>query len=319
VRGAIALGHWVTAATRAIGRDRAHYDVTCAIGTAGWGHDLVRAHAVVRAEQRRWPERGGRTMRAAQARATLAPVLRPQVAVERSIQRLQFRPGHFDRALAVTDEVAEDLVDVLGVDPERIDIIPCLIDYEKFAAVADGGASEGGNARPLLFVGNDFARKGLESCIRALPGIRDNLRLLVVGGDDADPYRRLAGDLGVAHRVDFAGATSTPERYYAQASVLLAPTAEDVWGMALVEAMAAGLPVVASRAAGAGPFVADAGAGIVVDVGDVRGLVGAIDRIFDDPAAAAAMGAAGRRAAGAFHRSSTDALVRAFERHAQDN
>jgi UDP-glucose:(heptosyl)LPS alpha-1,3-glucosyltransferase len=243
----------------------------------------------------------------------LAPALRPHIAVERSIQRLQFRPGRFTRALAVTDEVAEDLVQVLHLDPARIEVIPCLIDYEKFAAAPDTARVDESSAHALLFIGNDFARKGLASAIRALPELRTDLRLVVVGGDDPAPFRRLAVELGVADRVEFAGATTTPERFYEQATVLLAPTTEDVWGMALVEAMAAGVPTIASSAAGAGPLVEQAGAGIVIDVADIAGLVRAIERIVDDPLTAAAMGDAGRRTAAAFHRSATNALIRAFE------
>jgi UDP-glucose:(heptosyl)LPS alpha-1,3-glucosyltransferase len=314
VRGAAALARWAGAASRAIRRDRAQYDIACVIGSAGWEHDLVRVHAVIRAEQQRWPERGGRDARAARTRATLAPLLRPHVAVERSIQRLQFRPGRYTQALAVTDEVAEDLVQVLHVDPTRIEVIACLIDYEKFAAVSDTPrVDDAASTQSLLFIGNDFARKGLGPAIRALPAVRGDLRLVVVGGDDTAPFRRLAAELGVADRVEFAGATKTPERFYEHATVLLAPTTEDVWGMALVEAMAAGVPVIASSAAGAAPFVERAGAGIVVDVADSAALVRAIERIVDDPATAAAMGRCGRRAAATFHRSATSALIRAFE------
>jgi glycosyltransferase involved in cell wall biosynthesis len=313
LRGAVALGRWAGAASGAIRRDRPQYDIVCVVGSAGWEHDLVRVHAVIRAEQHRWPERGGRDARAARARAALAPVLRPHIAVERSIQRLQFRPGRFTQALAVTDEVAEDLVQVLHVDSARIEVIPCLIDYEKFAAVPDRARIDEGSPQTLLFIGNDFARKGLASAIRALPELRSDLRLVVVGGDDPAPFRRLAVELGVADRVEFAGATTTPERFYAHATALLAPTTEDVWGMALVEAMTAGVPVIASSAAGAGPLVEQAGAGILIDVADIAGLVRAIERIVDDPVAAAAMGDAGRRTAAAFQQSATNALARAFE------
>jgi glycosyltransferase involved in cell wall biosynthesis len=320
VGGAAALGQWAWEAHRAIRRNRSGHDVVCAVGTATWEHDLVRVHAVVRAEQKRWPERGGRGVRAARMRAALAPALRPHVGVERAIQRAQFRRGLATGALAVTDEVADDLVGLLNVDSRHIEVIPCLIDHEKFAAVArHPGTSEGtAAASRLLFIGNDFSRKGLASAIRAMPLVAGHLRLVVVGGDDPGPYRQLASNLGVAERIEFVGSTATPERFYERAAMLLAPTSEDVWGMALVEAMAAGVPVIASRAAGAAPFVERAGAGIVVDLDDdSRSLARAVTRVVEDRPAAAAMSDAGRSAAAAYHRSACAALIRAFESRAR--
>jgi glycosyltransferase involved in cell wall biosynthesis len=308
---ALALGRWARDATRAIRRDRRRGDVVCAIGTAAWEHDLVRVHAVIRSEQQRWPLRGGTRFRAARTRAAVAPLVRPQVAVERAIQRLQFGPSRHASALAVTQEVADDLVRDLQVDPSRIEVIPCLIDYERFAAVADRAPEDA--SRNLLFLGNDFGRKGLAPAIRALTELPAQLRLVVVGGGDPVPYRRLATDLGVVDRVDFMGATTKPEQFFADAVALVAPTAEDVWGMALIEAMAAGVPVISSGVAGAGPFVEQAGAGIVLEGTDPRSVARAIERVAGDPAQAAAMGAAGRRAAADLHRSSVAAIVRAFE------
>jgi glycosyltransferase involved in cell wall biosynthesis len=316
IGSAFALGRWARDASRTVRRDRQPGVVVCAIGTAAWEHDLVRVHAVVRAEQQRWPLRGGTRFRAARARAAVAPLVRPQVAVERAIQRLQFRPRSYSGALAVTQEVADDLVGDLHVDPARIEVIRYLIDHEQFAAVAPRAPENA--SRNLLFLGNDFGRKGLEPAIRALAEIRAPLRLVVVGGGDSARYRRLAGHLGVLDRVDFMGATATPERYLEDALALVAPTAEDVWGMALIEAMAAGVPVVASRVAGASAFVKRAGAGIVIDGTDPRSLARAVERVADDAALAASMGAAGRRAAASQHRSSVDALVRAFERRVSE-
>jgi len=314
VGGAIALGRWAGAASRAISRDRARYDVVCAVGTAEWEHDLVRVHAVIRAEQRRWPTRGGRRFRAARSRAALAPLLRPQIAVERAIQRRQFQPTRFRRALAVTQEVADDLTDQFGTDPSLIDVIPCLIDYDRFAAVTKGREELAiSPRRELLFVGNDFGRKGLAVAIDALNELAPDVQLVVVGGDDPEPFRRQAAKLGLLERVDFKGATTSPETFFADAAALVLPTTEDVWGMVLVEAMAAGVPVIASSSAGANEFVKDSRAGIVTDDLDPRTLARAVEQVLVDPSRAAAMGAAGRRAAAAFNRASIDGLVRAFE------
>jgi len=87
----VATARWARDAADAVRRERASYDVVCTVGTATWEQDLLRVHAVIRAEQARWPARGGRDYRFARARALVSPVLRPQIAAERAIQRLQLR------------------------------------------------------------------------------------------------------------------------------------------------------------------------------------------------------------------------------------
>lgn len=310
---AVDAWRWARAANHALAGDRTAYDVVCAVGTAGWVHDLVRVHAVIRAEQQRWPVRGGREFRAARPRAALAPMLRPQIAVERTIQRLQFRPGRFVRALAVTDEVAHDLVEQFGADPSRIDVVPCLIDYARFAAVPQRSEALVNGDHAFVFIGNDFERKGLSIAIRALTDLPSNVHLIVVGGDDPAPFRKLATELNVGSRVAFEGASPAPERFYLGATALVSPSAEDVWGMALIEAMAAGVPVISSSSAGAASLVADSQAGIVLDELSPRALARAIEQIVDDPAQAAQMGADGRRAAADFHHATVRRLVEAFE------
>ena len=83
-------------------------------------------------------------------------------------------------------------------------------------------------------------------------------------------------------RVDFAGGTDEPERFLEKADVLVLPTREDVWGMAIIEALAVGVPVVTTEAAGASDAVRHSDAGIVVRAGDADALRGAIERLLAD-------------------------------------
>ena len=115
----------------------------------------------------------------------------------------------------------------------------------------------------------------------------------------------------------FAGPSNAPEQWLADALALVLPTSEDVWGMVLHEAMAAGVPVITSAAAGAGPLIADAGAGIVVPSDDPRDVAAAVESLLQSPDRAAETGARGRVLAERLNRTGEVAIVRAFERQAR--
>src|SRR5207249_7854955 len=94
------------------------------------------------------------------------------------------------------------------------------------------------------------------TAIRALAQLTDSrARLLVVGRDDTAPYRRLAGELGVAGRVAWLGARPDIERWYAAADALALPTRYEPFGNVHLEALASGLPAVTSLVAGGAEIV----------------------------------------------------------------
>jgi len=298
---ALTYGRLAAAATTTLRRERDHFDIIDVAGTTAWEHDVLRVHAVTAAEQRRWPARGGRTFAAAGLRAQIAPIRYPKIAVARSIERLQYRPGRFALALAVTDEVRRDLLEVHGVPEDRIEVQSNPVDIQSFRAARRGSLREvigiGGEVPLALFVGHGFQRKGLSDAIAALAGLDDKTHLAVVGGGDPEPYSRLALELGTRHRVHFVGATQTPEAYFRDADLFLLPTHEDVWANTVVEAMAAGLPVVTTDAAGASSLVEESGAGLVVPAGSVRSLREAVARVIGDSTLSREMGSRGEAAA----------------------
>ena len=222
-------------ATRALRRDRACYDIVDVRGTAAWEHDVVTVHGVTRTQQRRWLESAGPEYPAARARTLLAPVLRPQIGVARSVERLQFRNDRYAVAVAVTDAVADDLVQVHGVPRDRIAIVPLPIDLDAYLRPDETETVRhqlgiDAEAPLLLFVGNEFERKGLEEAVGALtrsPGAH----LVVVGRDAPNRYLKLAARLGVGDRLHFVGSTSKPETYFHAADLFVLPTKEDPWGL----------------------------------------------------------------------------------------
>ncbi|MBE7414002.1 MAG: glycosyltransferase family 4 protein [Deltaproteobacteria bacterium] len=125
----------------------------------------------------------------------------------------------------------------------------------------------------LLFVGMNFEVKGLDTIIRALALARSKrpdagVRLLVVGRGDEKKYGELARSLGVGDAVIFAGKQAEGlERYYRAADLFVMLSAFDTFGMVVLEAMAAGLPVILSPNVGAKDLVEDGVNGFVLPDG----------------------------------------------------
>ena len=296
-------GSFALRATSAVRRHRGHFDVVDVRQTGAWELDVLTVHGVVAAMQRRWPEQTGRDRRAARLRARLAPVLRPQVALERLIQGLQLRSGRYARVVAEAELVRDDLVDTHGVPAGLIDVIPPPMNLERFATGQPDGVRAslriGADERLVLFVGHDFERKGLRESIGAVAAVPD-AHLVVVGRGDEQSYAAAARRAGLGPRIHFVGATSTPERFYHEADVLLLPTRQDNWGAPLVEAMAAGVAVVSTDAAGAAGAVKEAGAGVILPDSSAPELRAAVAAVLADPVGRRAMGERGRRAAERF-------------------
>ena len=289
------------------------------LGVSAWEHDVVTVPAVMAAEQARWPERAGRGYRGAAARAKLAPVIRPEVAAVRTIERLQFRPGRYLRTAVVTEQVRDDLIRVHGVPAERIDVVPPAVDVARFGEAKDGQLRRDLAIEPdrnvLLFIGHSFERKGLADALAALARCRTDAHLVVVGGGDADAYRREADALGVGRRVHFTGSVDSPEDYYAAADLLVLPTRSDPWGIPVIEAMAAGVPVVTTAAAGSASIAERAGAAIIVPARSPGRLADAIGELLGDPDRRREMGARGQAEAGRFDVSSVvEATLGLYER-----
>ena len=98
----------------------------------------------------------------------------------------------------------------------------------------------------IAFIANDYARKGLPTLLKALQGLPD-VQLLVVGNAGQVPqFKATAQSLGVDQRVHFLGSLIDVSPVYYAANVLAHPTLEDTFAMVVLEAMAHGMPVVAS-------------------------------------------------------------------------
>ena len=117
----------------------------------------------------------------------------------------------------------------------------------KAVARAALGLREGGTC--LLFVGNDYRKKGLETLLRALVQLPPDVTLAVAGNAaHIAEFRALTDFLVLGTRVSFLGSLKNVELAYEAADCLVHPSLEDTFGMVVLEAMAHGLPVVVSSA-----------------------------------------------------------------------
>jgi UDP-glucose:(heptosyl)LPS alpha-1,3-glucosyltransferase len=120
----------------------------------------------------------------------------------------------------------------------------------------------------ILMVGTGYQRKGVDRAIIALSSlptsIREQTRLLVIGENKLKPYLKLAKKSGVSNQVVFLGGRTDVPRFLAVSDILLHPARIENTGTVLIEAMASGLPVLATDICGYGFHILQAKAGKLI-------------------------------------------------------
>ena len=203
-------------------------------------------------------------------------------------------------AIHVTSAVERDELLALGLEARRVFEIPNGIDLPGENADRTAPVDrEMGNGY-VLFLGRISWKKGLDRLVTSLassPAIH-----LVVAGNDDEQYwpvlARQAEGLGVADRIRYIGFVDGERKRdaIARASALVLPSYSENFGNVVLEAMAAGVPVVVTPEVGIAPIVAESRSGLVVP-GEPAQLGAALARISSDTTLAAELGANGRAAA----------------------
>ncbi|MDG4798625.1 glycosyltransferase [Micromonospora sp. WMMD1082] len=195
-----------------------------------------------------------------------------------------------DRVIAQCRDEVGELVR-MGVPRSRITVIPSGVNLGTFAPLGPATEREPGRAR-ILTVGRLVERKGFQTVVRAMAHVPE-AECVVVGGPpagllEADPYARrlraLAGSCGVADRVRLVGAVPREEmgRWYRSADILVAAPWYEPFGLTPLEAMACGVPVVATAVGGLRDTVVDGVTGDLVPARDPRALGEALRGLLDD-------------------------------------
>ncbi len=208
---------------------------------------------------------------------------------------------HSDHLIAESQASKDHMVQDYGVDPARIEIIPCGVETSIFCpqdrreARQRLGLPEGSI---LLFIGRLQPLKGIDTLLRCAHEVRRqraDVQVLIVGGgvDTDDPHEQqererlhaLMWELGLAEHVRFIDAQPQEKLadYYAAANVLVMPSHYESFGMVVLEAMACGTPVVASHVGGLASTVLPGQTGFLAPVGDVKAFARSVEQLIGDP------------------------------------
>jgi len=208
--------------------------------------------------------------------------------------------GVVDHWLAVSRHTARQQEERYG---HATSVVHNGVDVERFRAVARNPELRKpwgvpANARLIVSTGRLVGWKGLRVIVSALPRLEDDVHYLVVGaGTEAEPLRALAAELGVAGRVHLAGRIEharLPE-VLSQADVYVQPSiGEESFGISVAEAMACGLPVLASNFSALPEVVGEGESGVLLPRGDVDAWTSALGSLLADPARRRRLGAAAR-------------------------
>ena len=230
-----------------------------------------------------------------------------------------------DRYVTVSQDLNGWLRREVGVPKSRLETIYNGVDTERFSSSGDGRPSlpVGFAAAGSLVVGT-FGRldptknqillaRAFARVIERRPVLRDRLRLVIVGdGEQRSQIEAVLAGAGLGERAWLPGFRDEMPKLYRALDVFVLPSLREGISNTLLEAMASGLPVIATRVGGNPEIVPDNVVGRLVSPHDVDELAAAILGYVDDPALLRAHGEAARRHA--LSRFTLDAMVRAYDR-----
>jgi len=208
--------------------------------------------------------------------------------------------------VAASEIEADELIRLYGADPAKVSIVPCGVDTDVFRPIRQVDAREALGRdqceRLVLFVGRIEQIKGIDVLLDALgllfkrrPDLRGELCLLVVGGaldpgadapemEKVQELRRLVHEHRMEDSVDFVGSVDQDRLalWYSAADLCAVPSLTESFGLVALEAMACGVPVVATRVGGLQTVVEDGGSGLLVAPGDHAALAEAMEQVLMD-------------------------------------
>jgi L-malate glycosyltransferase len=219
------------------------------------------------------------------------------------LSRFVFRvTRRIDRLIAISGEIREELV-AHGYRPASIVRIPNAVDVRNFRPAGDpevGKRELDLQGRVVSFVGRLDPQKGLLCLLEAWKAVTlayPDARLLILGKGPQEAELRGAADrLGVSGRVAFVGERPDPRPYFAASDVLVLPSIAEGMSNVLLEAMAMGVPCVATRIGGTVDVLRGGVTGLLVEPNNVPQLSQGLLGLLEDRDLARRLGAAGRRA-----------------------
>ncbi len=206
----------------------------------------------------------------------LSKLLNPKHLAILYLEKQIFRRNNFRKIVCNSNILKERTVYNYGVSPDDISVIYNGINTEIFNPDAQRyrlpirrsmGISD--EEFVILFVSNDFYRKGLSRAIDAIydfsKHFRKRWRFVVAGRDNPFRYIKRAREYGIDRHIIFTGMRTDIERLYGMSDVLLLPTLYDPFANVVLESIACGTPVITTRINGASEIIEDGKTGFVID------------------------------------------------------
>ncbi|HEY2542631.1 MAG TPA: glycosyltransferase family 4 protein [Gaiellaceae bacterium] len=208
--------------------------------------------------------------------------------VERGLARLA------DRVITISDSLRRFTIERVGVPAAKVETIHYGLDEPPAPWGANPPDDVSANARIVLSVSRLTQQKGIDVAVRALPSLPGDVVLVVLGeGPERAALEGLARELGVAERVVLPGRVPDVAAWLRRATVYAQPARWEGFGLAVLEAMVCGLPVVATSVSSLPELVANGDTGVLVPPDDPDAFARGLARAFAEPQ----LGPAGRERA----------------------
>jgi len=311
VRGLERLGHVVT--RRPLGRRTGFHTLDRWLYNARVTMSPPSADVVVGVDLDGflWARRRGRTRFVVALKGIIADELKNERGVVRALLGVQagwerLNTARADRVVVPSRYSASIAHAAYGVPAERLAVIPEPIDLAEWRRRFAAAARPERSGPTVLAVARMYPRKRLQDLLHAAVILRERIpaaRVRIVGeGPESARLRALHTTLGLGETVTFLGDISRQALAveYVGADCFCLPTVQEGFGLVFAEAMAAGLAVVACRAAAVPEIVEDRRTGLLVNRESPEELAMALETLLTNPGLRATLGAAGAARVAAF-------------------
>jgi UDP-glucose:(heptosyl)LPS alpha-1,3-glucosyltransferase len=201
-----------------------------------------------------------------------------------AIEYLQYRTGRYRSIIAVSEPIKRELTKHYGIPPSKISLLPngtnCRPRDTDLREAVRGQLDVGGDQFLLCMLVNELERKGVRQAMAAVAALREYpLRLLVVTKVDLRQVIKLAQQFGILDRVIARAATPDAQGYLFASDLYILPTQYEAWNLSIMEAAAAGLPVITTKLDQADRIVTDGESGyLLMDPLDVDEVTAAVSK-----------------------------------------
>jgi glycosyltransferase involved in cell wall biosynthesis len=196
-----------------------------------------------------------------------------------------------DHVVVLSNAVRNFMMSVDGIKGDKVEVIYQGFDFEKLTATEQARKRvrdefELGSKFVIGCIGQLFETKGQDHLLRAMGTVADRIpeaHLLLVGGGDRKPFEDLANELGLQDRVTFAGYRKDVPACIGAMDMVVHPSLSEAFCQVLIEAMAAGKPLVSTDVGGAPEVVMQDETGLLVPPADSNAIAHAILDLYEAP------------------------------------